>query len=261
MVAKFGEFDNSKYGVIDKSGNVVVPLIYDDLAVVSKDRIFAQADSCKKGYRLLNFDGTPVIDEYFGGMGFNSVFDELILVDAELSKPQAETSDKIFRADCGEGNYLYFYECYPGCAESHGHGFGIMKDDGTILTHQIFEHIGSYCDGLIFGQSLSLNFDYIDLDGKPVLFNFPDICSDFIDGMARITTHAWSEAMYNYTQGVTHKNPIVDNVTTFFMNKQGDIIQLSLKEQREFQVKMAERFEQKRTNNKRWKFEEFAKQN
>jgi hypothetical protein len=256
VVAKFGEFDNSKYGVIDKAGNVVVPLIYDDLEVLSEDRLYAKIDD--NGYRLLNFDGTPVNDEYFGRIGTGGVFDEFVLVDTEPPKSESETSDKIFRADCREGNYLYFYECYPGCAESHGHGFGIMKEDGTILTHQIFEHIGSYFDGLIFGQSLSRSFDYINLDGEIELFNFPDICSEFVDGVARIATHDECEAMYNYTQGVTLKNPIVDNITTFFMNKQGDIVQLSLKEQRDFRVKMAERFEQK-SESKRWEFEEFVK--
>jgi hypothetical protein len=205
VVTKFGEFDNSKYGAIDKKGNVVIPLIYNDLVILSEDRFYAQTD---KGYRLFSIDGTPVVDKYFGGMGYSSSFDDFILVDTELPEQESETSDKIFRADCGEGNYLYFYECYPGCAEDHGHGFGIMEKDGTILTHQIFEHIGEYYDGLIFGQSLSHNFDYINLDGKIELFNFPDICSDFVDGVARIVTHDWGHAMFNYSQGVWKTIPM-----------------------------------------------------
>ena len=94
--------------------------------------------------------------------------------------------------------YLYFHECYSGCVDEHGYGFGLMKEDGTILTNEIFEHIGTYSNGLIQGNSASCYNNYVDRESKMILFNFSDNCSNFIDGNAFIVTHDWPGSSFIY---------------------------------------------------------------
>ena len=93
-----------------------------------------------------------------------------------------------------------------------------MKQDGTILTPQIFQHIGEYYNGFIPGNAVSTVYDYIDLDGKIVLYNFHDTCSDFFNGVAYIVTHNWLGGGLDYHKIITPDDPLVENITKFFMN-------------------------------------------
>lgn len=242
IVSKFGEYDRLLNGIIDKSGNVIAPLAYEEIEILSKDRFFARTDN---GYTLFDISGTPISNQEFGYI--SKAFDNYVFAEIDLpGKKQKSPTGKTFRKSCYEGRYLYFYDRYSGCADKHGYDFGIMKEDRTILTHQMFEYIGYYSDGLIRTET-DFMWVYVDLEGKPVLFDFSDTCSDFIDGAAYIVTHSWgfrtldSRCTLIIRKGNSLSEvPLIDNKTTFFIDKHGDIIELTLEQQDEFLRKYQE---------------------
>ena len=224
------------------------------MRLCNKERFFAFSDGT---YKLYDINTGLVASIEFGHIYY--IIGDMAFIDFERPKYmnyEHNTTGKIFRMSCGEGRYVYFHECYPGCVEEHMHGFGLMKEDGTILTKQIFEHIGQYSEGFISGNSFAWYCDYIDLDGVPVLFNFPDTCSEFIDGVAYIVTHDWADGMISAKTEISPEKPLANNVTTFLMNKTGDIVYLSFEEQREFLLKYQEA-RHNRLLTREWKFEEF----
>ena len=261
VVAKYGEYSRLMEGIIDSSGSIVAPLIFTDIKILSKERFVAQHGN---GYKLFDISGTPVSDNVFGRV--DAVFNGFALADAdELYETEYNPTGRIFRESCGEGRYLYFHECYPGCSEDHMHGFGLMKEDGTILTPEIFEHAGDFSEGLMRVNSVSWLEDYINLDGIPVLVDFTSNCSDFIDGAAYIATHDWIEGSLLHLQrelrqieetGAPLEEPLTDNVTTFFINKQGDIIHMDLAQQQEFLQKYFANRE-KSISKRDWPFKEY----
>jgi len=263
VVSKYKDYYHLVDGIIDKNGVIVAPLDFEDINILSQDRFYAKTDN---GYMLFDITGVPITNKEFGSIRF--IYDNLAIVYIDTDGKKDIPTGKIFREKCGEGRYLYFFECYPNCADSHGHGFGIMKEDGTILTAEIFEHIGYYSEGFILGETGGSYFDYIDLEGNPVLFNFNDTCSEFIDGAAYIVTHNWAHGSLMYhnhnikliRNDKNYSNePLINNRTTFFMNKNGDIINLDTDQQEEFLRKYFN-FRKKRAAESEWPFKEYVKE-
>jgi len=261
IVSKYNDNNRVVDGIIDKSGKIIAPLVFEDIEIISKERFYAKAEN---GCILYDITGKPVKKNVFGEL--TSIYENHAIVKLHLSENKLDSTKKIFRGSCGEGRYLYFYECYPGCAEEHGHGFGLMKEDGTILTPQMFEHIGYYSEGLICGEARG--YDYFDLEGTPVLFNFHDTCSDFVDGIAYIVTHNWAHGSLVYHRGdnkllrfdkVINGEPLINNKTTFFMNKHGDIINPDPGQQEEFLRKYFEMRDKRALMRNEWSFEEYVK--
>ena len=236
VVSKYGEYGRLLDGIIDKSGNVVAPVIFEDIEIIGKDRFYARY---KNGYMLYDIRGNPVAGEEFGKIQF--LFDNCAMVDfGFFEKREYNPTGIIFRKSCGDGLYVYFYECGPGCGGEHFHFFGLMKEDGTILTPQIFEVVGCFSDGLVSANAGGITVDYIDHDGIPVIFDCYTTCSNFIDGVAYFVTHDWSDGSLNMNMKKLPDQPLVDGVTTFFINKRGDIVDLNIDEQKEFLRKYIE---------------------
>ena len=258
VVSKYGQHGRLLEGIIDKTGNIIAPVVFDDIEILAPNRFFARSDN---GYRLYDINGMPLTNDEYGSLipiNGNYALVDFDLFDNRINSDRGKynPTGKIFRENCGEGMYVYFYECYPGCAKDHYHDFGIMKEDGTMLTDQMFEHIGIYSSGLIYAP-----YYYIDHDGKPILFNFYDNCTEFVGDIAYIVTHDWAHDKDGFVGLNSRKEPILEkpltnNITKFFMNKQGDIIDLDLEAQNEFLQKYRDARKKFRETRK-WPFEEY----
>lgn len=254
IVSKFGDYDRLLHGIVDKSGRLITPLMFNDIEIISKDRFITRS---KNGFMLYDIYGNPVTKNEFGIIQY--LYDNLALVDYDLSgQDDYHPTGKIYRDGCGDGRYVYFYEYNDEQIEDHIHGFGIMKKDGTILTPQIFDHIGYYAEGLIIGNIVKFAFDYIDQNGNPVLFDCYDACTNFIDGAAYYVTHDWPNGILTVDRVITPEQPLVDGITTFFINKQGDIIDLDFDEQARF-LRQYKKIFKESLYRRKWRFEEFIK--
>ena len=266
MVSKYGKQGRKYNGIVDQYGNLIAPIVFEELNIRSKDRFTARSGN---GFGLFDIHGTPVSGLVFGG--FSCTGDpHYAFVDFALPERGYEPAGRIFRADCGEGIRLYFYKRDNQPAEEHGHDFGLMKKDGTILTGEIFQHIGTYNDGLICGENAFGGNDYIDRDGKPVLYNFTDNGSVFVDGLALVITHdccspritdvLWArfdrERQRYVPRNLPLDKPLDDGRQKFFINKLGDIMDLSIEEQEIFLRKYYELCE--KSKNRKWRVEEYA---
>jgi len=273
VVKKYGKNGKLFCGIMDKKGNTIVPVDnedYEELRIINKNRFIARKGD---GYGLFDITGEPVSDIIFGTFWY-MIDSRYGLVNLDIPKREYEPTGRIFRMDCGEGTLFRNHEKDGIPPEEHGHDFGIMNSEGKILTGEIFEHIGEYSDGLINGQYNWYYNHYIDHNGKPVLFFFTDNCSVFLDGVAFIMTHSWAYrgiyySLYNFKLRKAHNNPLVeyklplkapldDKRTKFFINKKGDILDLSLEEQTEFLRKY---YKWRNRKSPKWTMEEFKVEN
>ena len=245
---------NGKYGFVNKTGKIVIPPQYDRI-YRRYDGVFEYHDGFKTG--LINAKGEHIIPAKDGDIKIYWEFGRMddtdgpcyALVDFETYKRAYKSTDKVFRISCGEGMYLYFFEQNVKQAKKHDHDFGLMNSDGEILTGVRFMHIGEYQEGLIRGQ-VGWGYDYIDRDGNPVLIDFTDNCTDFFDNIAFIVSHAWVTGgvldvmlpdFFTPDGGLRWgqrdlplSEPLDDGRQKFFINKEGDILELTLAEQSEF---------------------------
>ena len=263
-VGKYGKHGKLLSGIMDLSGNLVAPVVFEELHILNKSRFTARLGD---GYGLFDITGTPVSDTIFGSVK-RSGDPRYAIVDFDMPKREYEPTGRVFRMSCGEGMYLYFFEQEGEKPEKHGHDFGLMNGDGKILTGEIFEHIGEYSDGLIKGQYSWKHYHYIDHDGNPVLLNFSDNCTVFLDGVALIIAHNWaSGGLHSTTRRLSVKKerfinlrlpltkPLDDGRQKFFINKQGDILNLSLNEQTDFLRKY---YDWRKRKDLDWSVEEFV---
>jgi hypothetical protein len=235
VVSMRGQQGQWQDGIIDKTGRQVVPLRYEDITILGKDRFSARTD---KGYGLFDMTGTSVTKKKFGKM--SAGYDHYAFAEVKLPGKKHLPTGKIFRQSCGEGRYKYFHESYPCEGKDRSSPYGLMKEDGTILTPEVFGDTHTvFSDGLFQISSISINAPFlqhvfIDTDGNLVLVDIKNGTS-FINGTAYISmSYGVSGFLPGSGKDLALGRPLNDNIETFFINKRGDIVRLSQTEQRAF---------------------------
>ena len=136
----------------------------------------------------------------------------------------------------------------------------LINKDFELITDFIFDNCNEFSEGLV-AVEIAEKWGYINSNGDIVVEpQFKQAC-DFENGMARVQDI--DSENYNRERGyksVTAENPLADNISTFFMNRQGDILQLTIEEQREY-LRKANKPKEGRleAQKKRWEFKEFIR--
>jgi len=188
-------YDNTKYGLIDNDGNIIVqpqfdaPIVYnDDLAIVEHEG--------KVGY--ISLQGELAVDYFYEwGCPFNEglaavgIDEQFWFIDKKggvKSGPYNFLNSEAFVYNIAymqySDGYTAFFEITNKGANTNysGKGYwGYLDGEGKIVIEAQYKSVRPFCNGIAAVETEEGNWIYINKSGEKIMEGFP---ADFINGWA-----------------------------------------------------------------------------
>lgn len=154
------------YGLMHKSGNIVVNAMYDEEISYSSEHPFPVKKNGKYGY--LNPEGkviTPFEFDYAGSMKMNNCFGTVTAsIEVDNKWGVIEKTGKIIIPAIYES-----LKCSEGILVAEMNGkYGLIDRYGKVTVAFTYDHIGEFSEGLA-AVKLNNKYGYIDKTGKLVI--------------------------------------------------------------------------------------------
>lgn len=160
---------NDKYGFIDKTGNIVIQVKYDD------------AHSFSNGYAWVKIDDEEHIIDKTG----NIVLSEKNLKrHGSVGTWGSEGYNFKFYGRV-ENNLFPVSKIYLRASDfSYTTTYGYIDLKGNIVIKADWDSIGDFCDGIAKVKGSNGKYGYVNIEGKTIISAQYDEASDFSDGVA-----------------------------------------------------------------------------
>lgn len=177
LVRKGGE-----YGIINRSGFVVVPCVYDGIGDFNDDgvAVVKKSGEYRDQYGLINKSGKELVPCVYDHI--SNFYDGLAVVEKDRRYGYINTSGKEV-VPCVYQIASYFKDGLAVVGNDNKRG--LIDTSGKELTPCVYENLWEFIDGLARVQK-DHKYGFIDASGREVIPCVYEDAEDFIDGLAKV---------------------------------------------------------------------------